>query len=210
MEMRAEPCELTEVSSVTPAISPRRRSSGAAIVAAIVSGSAPGRLACTRSVGKSTVGQARDRQIEVGGSADQEQPGRQQRRSDRPQDEGGREAHGSTPRPTRPLRWRHRRLAAGARADEPRLQALHRQVDDGRGVEREQLAQEQAADDGDAERIAQLRAGARLQRQRQRAEQRGERRHHDGAEAQKRGLDDRTRGASARARAPLPARSRSS
>src|SRR6266849_1061752 len=53
---RVEPSELREVSSVTPAISPSRRSSGAATVAAIVSGSAPGRLAVTLMVGKSTVG----------------------------------------------------------------------------------------------------------------------------------------------------------
>ena len=55
-EMRVEPSELREVSSVTPGISPRRRSSGAATVAAMVSGSAPGRLAVTLMVGKSTVG----------------------------------------------------------------------------------------------------------------------------------------------------------
>ena len=55
--------EITSVSSlgstrisVTPGISPRRRSSGAATVAAMVSGSAPGRLAVTLMVGKSTVG----------------------------------------------------------------------------------------------------------------------------------------------------------
>src|SRR5215471_6201791 len=53
---RVAPNELREVSSVTPAISPSRRSSGAATVAAIVSGSAPGRLAVTLMVGKSTVG----------------------------------------------------------------------------------------------------------------------------------------------------------
>ena len=47
---------LCEVSSVTPAISPRRRSIGAAIVAAIVSGSAPGRVAITRMVGNSIAG----------------------------------------------------------------------------------------------------------------------------------------------------------
>ena len=46
--------------------------------------------------------QARDRQMEIGGSAQQEEAGGQKRRSDGPQDEGGREAHGST----RPLRWR--------------------------------------------------------------------------------------------------------
>jgi hypothetical protein len=47
---------LTEVSSITPGISPSRRSSGAATVAAITAGSAPGRPAETRMVGNSTVG----------------------------------------------------------------------------------------------------------------------------------------------------------
>ena len=51
-----EPSELTEVSSLTPAISPSLRSSGAATRAAMVSGSAPGRLALMRMVGKSTEG----------------------------------------------------------------------------------------------------------------------------------------------------------
>ena len=56
IEMLVVPCELTDVSSVTPAISPRRRSIGAAMVAAMVCGSAPGRLAWTRMVGKSIAG----------------------------------------------------------------------------------------------------------------------------------------------------------
>jgi hypothetical protein len=56
IDMRLEPSELTEVISVTPAISPRRRSKGAAIVAAMVSGSAPGRLAETLMVANSTDG----------------------------------------------------------------------------------------------------------------------------------------------------------
>ena len=55
-EMRVAPRELREVNSVTPGISPSRRSSGAATVAAMVSGSAPGRVALTLMVGKSTVG----------------------------------------------------------------------------------------------------------------------------------------------------------
>src|SRR5260370_549040 len=45
-----------EVGWGLPAVSRSRRSSGAATVAAIVSGSAPGRLAVTLMVGKSTVG----------------------------------------------------------------------------------------------------------------------------------------------------------
>ena len=54
--IEVEPSVLVDVISVTPAISPRRRSSGAATLAAMVLGSAPGRLAETRMVGKSTVG----------------------------------------------------------------------------------------------------------------------------------------------------------
>ena len=50
------PKELVEVISVTPAISPSRRSKGAATVAAMIAGSAPGLLAETRMVGKSTAG----------------------------------------------------------------------------------------------------------------------------------------------------------
>ncbi len=56
IEIRVSPSELRDVSSVTPGISPSRRSSGAATVAAMVSGSAPGRFALTVMVGKSTVG----------------------------------------------------------------------------------------------------------------------------------------------------------
>jgi len=54
--MRDWPSEVTEVSSVTPEISPRRRSIGAATVAAMIFGSAPGRLAVTLMVGNSTLG----------------------------------------------------------------------------------------------------------------------------------------------------------
>src|SRR5947208_10547866 len=50
------PSELVEVISVTPEIPASRRSSGAATVAAIRPGSAPGRLAVTRMVGNSIDG----------------------------------------------------------------------------------------------------------------------------------------------------------
>jgi hypothetical protein len=56
--MRVLPRELEEVSSVTPAMVPRARSRGVATVAAMVSGLAPGRLAETVRVGKSTWGRA--------------------------------------------------------------------------------------------------------------------------------------------------------
>src|SRR5512136_3003634 len=54
--MLVEPRELVDVISVTPAISPNWRSRGAATDVAMVSGSAPGRLADTWIVGKSTRG----------------------------------------------------------------------------------------------------------------------------------------------------------
>src|SRR3954468_20876076 len=49
-------------------------------------------------------------------------------------------------------------------------QALHLQIDHWRGVECQHLAEQQAADDGDSERIAQLGTGAALDRQRDGAE----------------------------------------
>ena len=55
-EMRDDPVELVEVISVTPAMVPSWRSSGAATVAAMMFGSAPGRDAVMLMVGNSTLG----------------------------------------------------------------------------------------------------------------------------------------------------------
>ena len=54
--MRAWPMPLCEVISVTSAICPRWRSSGSATLVATVSGLAPGSVAVTEMVGKSTCG----------------------------------------------------------------------------------------------------------------------------------------------------------
>ena len=54
--MRVVPSELVDVISVTPAMRPKRRSSGVATEDAIVSGLAPGSAALTLIVGKSTRG----------------------------------------------------------------------------------------------------------------------------------------------------------
>ncbi len=54
--MLVVPVEEVEVISVTPGISPSRRSSGDAMEEAMVSGSAPGRPAITTMVGMSTEG----------------------------------------------------------------------------------------------------------------------------------------------------------
>ena len=48
---RVEPVELDDVIWLTPAMVPRRRSSGVATLVAMVSGLAPGRLALTEMVG---------------------------------------------------------------------------------------------------------------------------------------------------------------
>src|SRR3984885_13423598 len=73
----------------------------------------------------------------------------------------------------------------------PLPQPVKPQINHWRGVEREQLTENQAAYDRDAERTSQLRARTRSERQRQTAEQRRHGRHHDGAEAQQTGLKDR-------------------
>src|SRR6267378_4300687 len=62
---------------------------------------------------------------------------------------------------------------------------VEREIDDGRGVERENLAQNQTADDCDSQGTAKLGAHATAERQWQAAEQRGHGGHHDGPEAQK-------------------------
>ncbi|GJE44349.1 hypothetical protein AEGHOMDF_3537 [Methylobacterium soli] len=54
--IRTVPVELVEVISLTSAMAPRRRSSGAATVVAMVSGLAPAICAWTRMTGKSTCG----------------------------------------------------------------------------------------------------------------------------------------------------------
>ena len=69
--------------------------------------------------------------------------------------------------------------------------SIEEEVDDRRRVKRQNLADEQSADDGDAERAAQFGADAGAERQRQAAEQRGHRGHHDRAEAQQARFVDR-------------------
>src|SRR3546814_11574318 len=54
-----------------------------------------------------------------------------------------------------------------------------------RGIQGQHLAHDQAAHDGNAQRLAQLETFTYTQRQRQCAQQRGRRRHHDGAEDRK-------------------------
>ena len=66
-------------------------------------------------------------------------------------------------------------------------------VNDRGRVQREDLAEQQAADHGDAQRPAQLRAQAGSRRQRNAGQKRGHGGHHDGPEAQQAGFVDRLR-----------------
>ena len=64
------------------------------------------------------------------------------------------------------LLWYRSPFAATAELRTPHLQAVEVQVDDRRRVQREHLAENQAADDRDAQRQTQLGAGARAECQR--------------------------------------------
>src|ERR1039457_7680924 len=72
--------------------------------------------------------------------------------------------------------------------------AVEVEIDDGRRVERQHLAEDQATHDRDAERTAQLGPWAAAESERQAAEERGHRRHLDRAEQQKAGLEERVLG----------------
>src|ERR1700757_4363358 len=69
-------------------------------------------------------------------------------------------------------------------------QTIKGQIDDGRGVEGQQLAENQAADDRDAERIAQFGSRAGSEGKGQAAQQGRHGRHHDWTKTQERGLVD--------------------
>src|SRR6266496_4872963 len=57
------------------------------------------------------------------------------------------------------------------------------QIDDRRGIKSEHLRNNQAADDSNAERLSQFAANAHADGERQCAEERGHRCHHDGTKA---------------------------
>jgi len=79
----------------------------------------------------------------------------------------------------------------GAAPGDPGGEPVEGEVDHRGGVEREELAHDEPAHDRDAERLAELGPDTLPQRERQAAQQRGHRGHHDRAEAQQAGLVDR-------------------
>src|SRR5262249_57232114 len=74
---------------------------------------------------------------------------------------------------------------------EPDLHSVEIEINDRRGVERQELAQREAADHGVAERLAQLRSRAVTERERKPGGYTGRRRHPERAEAQQAGFADR-------------------
>src|SRR6185437_2270355 len=71
-----------------------------------------------------------------------------------------------------------------APARESVAQVVEHEVDDRRGEERKTLTDDESADDGNAERLPELRTGACAKREWKAAEDRGHGSHHDGTEAQ--------------------------
>src|SRR5580704_3406816 len=69
-------------------------------------------------------------------------------------------------------------------------EVVEENVNDGRGVESENLANQESADHGDAEGAAEFGADAGAEGERETAEQRGHGGHHDGAEAEEAGSVD--------------------
>src|SRR5438105_13009172 len=183
--MRVEPTVLCEVISVTSAMTPRWRSSGVATVAAIVSGLAPGICANTEIVGKSICGSGA-----TGNLKNAKRPA-----SARPIVSSvvatGRSINGLD-RLTSGSSHRALGIEGGPetlphRSPEPTEIA----VDDRRREQGQQLTKDQAAYNRHAQRMAQFRTGAGAEHQRQGAEDRRHRRHHDRAKAQQRGMVDR-------------------
>src|SRR5579863_4953711 len=83
-----------------------------------------------------------------------------------------------------------RPFIADAPPRESASETIEVNVDDGRGVKSQDLADQKTTDNRNAERLTQFRADAGTQRERQSAEQRGHGRHHDGTEAEQAGLID--------------------
>src|SRR6202158_2229566 len=185
--MVVEPSRLDEVIWFIPAMRPNCRSSGVATADAIVSGLAPGKPADTEMTGNSTCGSgATGRNLNASApesssaAASNEGPtGRLMKEAEIfmasvPCDLGSRLLH----------------RIADLVACESLRQPVKPQIHDWGCIESEQLAEEQSADNRDAERMAEFRARAAAQRQRQSGEQCGHGGHHDRTETKQARLVD--------------------
>src|ERR1700761_5461112 len=182
--MRTEPTDEDDVISVTTAIWPRWRSSGLATVVATSCGLAPGRVACTEMVGKSTCGSG-----DTGSLKNATMPA-----AANPKVSSvvaiGRRMNGVDGSIVQLFMALERFAGLGGFARSPaqaQRDAVEPLIDHRRREQRQQLAEQQAADDRDAERMTQFGARASAEHQRQGAENGGHRRHQNGAEAQQAG-----------------------
>src|SRR6187549_168499 len=172
-----EPSELTDVIDSSPAMVENWFSSGVATDAPIVSGLAPGSCAVTSSVGKSTFGRS------LTGS---------ERYATAPKSAMAAinrlVAIGRRMNPSEIFMiGASRRRGIGRRRGRRYSSRLHEApevgIDDRRQIQRDELRNEQAADDGEAQRLARLATGAEAECNRQRTEERRRCGHHDRPEA---------------------------
>src|SRR5208282_5471801 len=183
------PAWLLEVISVTPAIRPNWRSSGVATDEAMISGLAPGRLACTWIVGNSTCGNgATGRKLYAMAPASSSAKVSSEVAIGLSTNGAEMFMFVATNRRQFPLAsvrccFRFGGIADPVASESPG-EPIKRQIHNRRGVKCEHLTDQQAADDADAERLAQFRTRTRSQRERQAAQQGRHRRHHDRAKPQ--------------------------
>src|ERR1700761_5598028 len=180
-----EPTELREVICVTSAMAPRCRSSGVATVFDITSGLAPAMLALTTMVGRSMFGSGA-----TGIRNSALNPASAIPIANRVVAMGRLVKIATTFMPLLSRGGCGGGPTAAARAPFAQLAApaVEIDIDHWRGEKRQELADQKAAHDGDAQRMAQFRAHAGAHHQRQRAEQGRHRGHQNGAETQKRRL----------------------
>src|SRR5580698_8227168 len=96
------------------------------------------------------------------------------------------------------VRWNRLRASlAGTICRKFLGQVIEENIDHRRGVEGEDLAEQQAAHHGNSQWLAEFRANAGTERERQTAEERGHGGHHDGTKTQQAGFVDRVLGAHA-------------
>src|ERR1700689_458265 len=196
---------LDDVILSMPAMVENERWSGVATVAAIVSGLAPGRLAYTEIVGKSTVGRSLTDSLVYEMEPKKNTPSMTSvvmtgRRMNSPVKfisarlgAGASVAHGRDRggRAQRRPRGGGRRAAGGELAGHPALKLVEVRVEDRGHVQCHDLREGQASHHRNAERPPRCARGADADRDGQRACDRRHRRHHDGAKADARRLENR-------------------
>src|SRR5690606_9939992 len=189
MVMRVEPWLLRLLIWLTPAMLPRERSSGVATLDAMISGLAPGKLACTVITGKSMSGNG-----DTGSRPKLTPPSSNIARLSNMVATG------------RAMKGAERFMASGFRLPaqpscfhllpcrvppgETTAQPIEEQIDHWRGEQGQQLAEQQTADQYQPQRLTQFGTGAGGEHQRNRTEQCGQGSHQNRPEAQQGRAED--------------------